>query len=423
MNDALPPRRSVSHRPTRRRGGIYVALLGCATAVAVIGFSAIALVRIDRRATAGLNDMGYARAAALSAVDLGVLLVKSDPDWRTARANGAWLSNRALGDATFSLLLTDDDGDLADDPRDAVTLRGIGDRGAARYQLQLRLTPDRPALAALQTALHAGGDVTVNTGKTVSASGGPLSLNGALNNNGTITGNVEAVSVSRAGTIVGVLSTPVAAKDLPFSDVFDSYVARATTISPPGGTIHHVVLSPGSNPWGATNADGLYYINAVGADVTISNARIDGTLLVRTNGNKLIVNGTVCMTNHRSDYPVLIVDGDARLGCTTDAAGLSESTQGTNFNPAGSPYQGATDNDTTDTYPGEIQGLVHVRGTLLLEQTATVRGGVICESTVDCNGSNTLVLDPTLYSNPPDGYRGVGQMLVVPGSWQRVVDP
>lgn len=407
----------------QRRGGIYVALLGCATAVAVIGFSAIALVRVDRRATAGLNDMGDARAAALSAVDLGVFLLKSDPAWRTARANGTWLSNQALGDSSFSLLLTDDDGNLADDPRDALTLRGIGRRGAARYQLQLRLTPDRPALAALQTALHAGGAVVVNAGKTVTLTGGPLSLNGALNNNGTITGNVEAVSVTRAGTIVGTLNTPVAAKDLPFSDVFDSYVSRATTISPPAGTMNRVVLSPGSNPWGAVNADGVYYINAVGADVTITNSRINGTLLVRTNGNKLVISSTVFLKNYRADYPALIVDGNARFNYTTDAAGLSESVQATNFNPAGSPYQGVTDTDTTDTYPGEIQGLVHVRGTLLLEQTATVRGCVICESSVDCNGSNTLVNDPTLYSIPPEGYRGVGQLLVVPGSWQRVVDP
>lgn len=422
MQRPIHDRRFVRRR-CATRGGIYVALLGCATAVAVIGFSAIALVRIDRRATAGLNDMGDARAAALSAVDLGVLLLRSDPNWRTARSNGAWLSNQALGDAAFSLLLTDDDGNLADDLRDAVTLSGIGRRGVARYQLQLRLTPDRPALAALQTALHAGGGVNVNNGKTVTLSGGPLSLNGALNNNGTITGNVEAVSVARLGLVVGVVSTPVAAKDLPFSDVFDSYVARATAINPPSGTLNRVVLSPGSNPWGTPDADGVYYINALGSDVTISNSRIDGTLLVRTNGNKLIVTGTVFMKNHRSDYPVLIVDGNARLSYSTDAAGLSESTQGTNYNPDGSPYQGASDTDMTDGYPGEIQGLVHVRGTLLLEQTATVRGCVICESTVDCNGSNTFVLDPTLYSNPPDGYRGVGQLLVVPGSWQRVVDP
>ena len=43
----------------------------------------------------------------------------------------------------------------------------------------------------------------------------------------------------------------------------------------PSGVISDVILSHNNNPYGSTNADGIYYINTQGNDLTIENARLD----------------------------------------------------------------------------------------------------------------------------------------------------
>jgi len=75
-----------------------------------------------------------------------------------------------------------------------------------------------------------------------------------------------------------------------------------------------------------------------------------------------------------------------------------------------------------DTYPNEVRGLVHVTGTLTMQQTARVRGAVICESAVTCGGTNQIVHNPDLYENPPEGYVEPVVMRISPGSWCQVVD-
>jgi hypothetical protein len=107
---------------------------------------------------------------------------------------------------------------------------------------------------------------------------------------------------------------------------------------------------------------------------------------------------------------------------------LSEAAEGTNFNPSGVPYLGGTDSDTSDSYPSEIDGLVHVKGTLVMDQGSLVRGAIICESAagtnaVDIKSNVSVVYDPTLYASPPMGYTKSVTMSLQPGSWKQVVGP
>ena len=55
-------------------------------------------------------------------------------------------------------------------------------------------------------------------------------------------------------------------------------------------------------------------------------------------------------------------------------ARLDEQDLATNFNPPGAPFNGITDSDQTDDYSSEIQGLAHVRGQLLMTQSAEIDG-------------------------------------------------
>ena len=126
------------------------------------------------------------------------------------------------------------------------------------------------------------------------------------------------------------------------------------------------------------------------------------------------------MQNYRSYYPVLIVQGRARIRCGGGA--LSETSCDTNYNPSWSPYLDQSDDDKLDDYPNEIHGLVHVTQTLELGNNTRIRGTVICHDDVHCEDQVTITHDPSLYVRPPEGYIFIEGVHVSPGSCKQVVD-
>jgi len=136
----------------------------------------------------------------------------------------------------------------------------------------------------------------------------------------------------------------------------------------------------------------------------------------------LTLDNAVFCQSYRSDFPVLLVQGDTIIKCSSADTVLSESVNGTNYNPLGAPYEGFDDGDMLDEYPSEIRGLVHVEGMLRLQQTARIVGVVICDDTVYAEETNTIIHDAGLYACPPDGYTYVSRMKISPHSWKQVVD-
>ena len=409
-------------RRSRLLGSVYIHVLGASMLVTIIGLAAVTAVRLQTRAVQRASDDVVARACAVSAVELGLLQVEQDPNWRTAWPNGAWLSDKSLGDGTFILEGVDpQDGDLTDSVYEPLILTGIGTKGIARHKMQVVLVPVIGPLEALDTCLHASETVTVGLGHSITVQGAPLSTNAVLNVSGTVNGDAEADTVQGSGTIAGSTTAPADAKEMPGSSVISDYIARATVV-PYSGAMDKVVLAAGSNPWGPADPNGLYFIDTDGSDLQIKNTRIHGTLIVRTDGGILFVEDAVLMQNYRSDYPVLIVDGDVCIRHKSAGQQLSESACGTNFNPFGVPYDGQWDSDTSDTYDNEIRGLVHISGDLDLGETARIEGAIICEGQVYVGGTNVIVHDPGLCASPPEGYTYVERMKVSPGSWQQVVD-
>jgi hypothetical protein len=239
---------------------------------------------------------------------------------------------------------------------------------------------------------------------------------------------VEALTASTPGNVNGTLALGVPSKAFPASTVPEMYASLGTAIIP-GNTIDKRVLAPGYNPWGATNADGVYVVRTT-SDLTIKNTRICGTLVVICPGHKVTLDGRVLLQPARSDFPALIVNGNLALNYSSTSTTLSESDQSTNYNPAGAPYLGVADSDTADQYPSEIQGLVHVTGTLDFSKDSLVRGVVICESAassdaVECHDSAEIVYDSRLYLNSdyiPQGYTTAVPMVPKAGSWQQGVN-
>jgi cytoskeletal protein CcmA (bactofilin family) len=412
------------YETVRRRGSVYVAVLGGALLLTVIGVSTLTVLRLGGRSARASSDFADARLHARSALEMGLLRIDTDANWRTNNPDGEWIAKSAVGRGFYSLEGVDpSDGQLAGDDTQPVVLTGEGLAGTARFQLQVQLQAEVRPLEALRTCIHAAGAFDLKGGRALTVSGAPASSNNEfrLENGATVTGSVEAGTLSNGGTITGSTTVPAAPKGAPSSEVVDLYVALGTPLAV-SGTARGFVLSANVNPFGATNADGVYYIDTAGSDLTIENARIVGTLVVRCPGNSVVIDKTVLMRPHREDYPVLIVDGNLELTFDSTAVSLSEADEGVNFNPAGAPYLGVSDADKVDVYPSEIRGLVHARGAITLKNTARVRGTVLGESSATSDGDNQIIYNSKLYAYPPYGYTQPPIMKIAPGSWRQIVD-
>ena len=369
-----------------------------------IGLGALFAIRVQRRSIQMTQDMAEARLHAQSAIELGLLFVQTNPNWRSAWSNGTWISNQSLGQGTYSINGVDPgDGDLADSEYDPLVLTGVGTCGIARHQTQVTLVPDIMPLEALNTCIHSSELLKVSGGHLIRAIGAPVSTNGVLDNDEMIDGDAEANSIDDTKTITGTLTVPAAQKSMPDPNVISNYISKATVV-PFTGDINKQVLTPTYNPWGSTNPDGVYFIDTGDHDLTMQRFRYKGTLIVRLGTKMLTLAKKVLMQNYRSDYPVLIIDGDMEMVFDSYSATLSEAVDSRNYNPPGAPYQGQSDSDMTDGYPNEIQGLVHVTGFLKLNNTARVKGAIICEDSVECASQNTIIHNPSLYAIPPEGY-------------------
>ena len=407
-------------RANRRRGSTYLMVLGLGMIVTICGLGAITVGRIHLRAASDSEDWLAAQALAFSAAEHALTRIAETSDWRTA-FDGV-TTTKSLGRGTFQWSLADEsDGDLTDEDSDPVVLSASATVNRASYSLRVDLAMVGGGLEALGMCLAAKGKVEVKDDEAT-FTGAPLSSNNKVDieDDATIYGDVHADRVMGDGEVVGTVVTPSPPKDMPSSGVFDSYVAKATAISGID-KIEEKLLSPSSNPWGATNPDGVYYINTNGKDLTIKNARIYGTLVVKVSGKTVKIEDVVFLKNYRSDYPCLIVDGKVELLYKSATEVLDESDCDTNFNPPGTPYNGQTDSDKSDTYPNEIQGLVHVTGSLLIKETARVRGVVICENQVTFEGYNEIIHDPSIPANPPEGYSSGGSEPRI-NAWSRSVE-
>jgi len=405
----------------QRCGSVYLHVLVSSLLITIIGLGAMSAVRLQTRSARLARQSTQARNCAVSAVELGLVLVKQNPAWRTARPNGVWLLNKPLGDGSFTLEGIDPtDGVLSDSVYEPLVLTGTGTAGPARHKTRVTLVPVVEPLEALNTCIHSGGLFTIGPTKRIAVIGAPLSSNDKLVNNGTIDGSAEVLTANPEGTH-GPLLVGVPAKPLPDASVITQYASKATTI-PFTGNIDKRVLGPGCNPWGATDPNGLYVLNTNNNAVTIQNTRIYGTLVIIAPNKTVTLTGAMHCQNYRSNFPALIVQGNVVINCPSLDTPLSESTQVKNYNPVGAPYDGVYDEDTEDIYPNEIRGLVHVQGTLKLQSTARILGAVLCTGAITIDGTNTIVHDPALYTSPPDGYTFVDGMQISPHSWQQVVD-
>lgn len=391
--------------------------------VTVVGISAVLATRVERRTVQDANDLTEARLYAESAIETGMYLIQSDSHWRTNRPNGNWQTNISYGSGKYTLAGVDPtDGDLTDSQSEPVLFTGTGTVRNATYIVKATANANPIPLDALKKSVAANGDITINLLKSFTVTGAPMATNGKLVNFGTVNGAVETVVAGTVGTVTGLYTAGAPTLTMPDANLINNYIAVATTI--PTGDIDKRLLTPGSNPWGTANTDGVYFMNAVNTDVTVKQSRIWGTLIIRINaGRKVTFADPNLIQNYRADYPAIIVDGAADFSMTSSTTSLMEASSGTNFNPANSPYLGAWNANTLDTYPNEVWGLVHIRGNTSISASTRFHGSILTEGTFTVKISGAEVdYDSSIFNNKIVGY-STYQMTLTRGTWERVVNP
>jgi hypothetical protein len=215
----------------RRTGGVYITVLGSALIVSLLGLSALVGQRIQNRIVAATADMRQAQLNANTAVELALLVMKQEANWRINRANGDWFTNRGTSAGTCSLNVTDPiDGDLANNAGDPVVVLGIGYRGQAEQRVKLTVDSQLQPISSLRSALAAGDliDLASDTLRT----GGLISGNTVTAVTSQVYGSVEGVTVS--GSTYNGTTTQVNAGSLPtmptWASVFDYYRNNGTQI-------------------------------------------------------------------------------------------------------------------------------------------------------------------------------------------------
>ncbi|CAG0996302.1 hypothetical protein PHYC_02584 [Phycisphaerales bacterium] len=425
-----------SHAPSRsRRGTAYVAVLGLSLLVITIAVGASLAVRSQRSATSLRNDESEARQVGYAGIDWAWHTVASDRAWRDTYKNNVPVGPKEFGRGTMSFKLVDEaDGTLSGNALQPVRMYAIGRANNAARGFSIELEPTGPALNVLDLPLYSAGTATVSG--TVYASGGPLVCAGLFTVSAlsSLNGDIECGSVLRLGGVTGTVKTGVAPRVMPQNTLFDTYAAMGTTItfaSIPAGNMTGKLLTSTSNPYGTPCSAGVYVITVPsGSSLTITNCRIQATLVITLNTNsRLVLSGANLWEPPTGAMPTLLAKSSALLLGSVVFNGslspLSEATAGTNFNPASSPYGVSVDSDLLDTYPAEIRGLVHITGgsvSITFTNDVSFKGCCIVENSVTVSGGAILTADPQLSKVPPFGYIDPTGVAARAGTWRREPD-
>src|SRR5882757_9350418 len=130
-----------------RTGGIYIAVLGTALVVALLGMSALIGQRLQNRMIVASSDIRQAQLNANTAIEFGLLAMKQDANWRTTYSNGNWFVNRNTNVGTCTLNVTDPiDANLSNNTDDPVVMLGIGYSGEAVQRVKVTVDPRKEPL-------------------------------------------------------------------------------------------------------------------------------------------------------------------------------------------------------------------------------------------------------------------------------------
>lgn len=422
-----PDRRQTSTPITRRaasrqRGGTYLLVLSMGTVLTVIGLAIGISGRIAARTTAAERDRTEAGVLAASGAELALATINSEEKWRVVRVNNAWSASVPLGDGTIGWKLRDEtDDDLTDSFADPIRIEGEAAVGQSRRRFSIGATP-KPTTALPVLAYGLYSQTSVQVGALMSISGGPAGTSGTLTNTSSISGDVHAATVVNTGSIAGFVTTPFGGLTVPDYNVAGPYVAIGTQISYwslNSGRIDNELLTATRNPFGAANAEGVYFIRVPsGYTLRIRDSIIRAMLIIQLQtGSRLSIEDKVAWSAPAAAKPSMIVFGAATGTVSVDTDPGTISVTVPTLNLLGIQI-GST---TIGSASSELNGLFHVTGGAPTSFSGTTRlvGSWICEGAISVLSGTQIVTDPQLVASPPLGYTNYDtSVAAIPGSFR-----
>ena len=105
--------------------------------IALLGMCALIGQRIENRLVVASTDIRQAQLNANTAVELAMLAMKQDTNWRTTYSNGNWFTNRSTGIGTARRTSsTPSTATLSSGADDPVVITGIGYSGGAEQRVK-----------------------------------------------------------------------------------------------------------------------------------------------------------------------------------------------------------------------------------------------------------------------------------------------
>lgn len=408
--------RTAPRRPTRRRGSLYLPVLLVGSIVTALAIGGLLVTRSTARTASLRTDLAQARFAAASGIEAARAYIASTPNWRTLRADGVLYNATAFaaGTARFSVTAENPLGPLNRTSLDPVTITSVGTAGVANHTLTATFAPlNIQPLTCLNPTVAAASGIHFDSA-TVLGRKQLIATNGAITT--SLLGNSVEPDVEATLTVTGLgFSGSIAilspAETYPAGDVFSWYTAVGTAMaynSLPGSSGNRILtrtlISPLHNPFGQPHPHGIYMIDCAGGQLTISNTRIVGTLIV-LNASQVTLSGSVTWEPARGDLPALLVQGP--LAWRTTNTNLREVDGSVNYNPPGVPfpYHGtAADNSASGQTASFINGLVYASGNIIFAESPVLHSAVSGGS-ITFGGTVTLARnDDRNLTSPPPGF-------------------
>jgi hypothetical protein len=215
----------------RRTGGVYVAVLGTAMIVALLGMCALIGQRIQNRLVVASSDIRQAQLNANTAIELALLAIKQDTNWRTTYSSGTFFTGRSTGNGTCTAVVVDPvDGTISSGVDDPIVITGIGYSGGAEQRVQVTVDPRKTPYTCLRSAVSIGGTITLSS--DILRTNGLTTANQISATSSQVYGNVEATAIS--GSTYNSTTTTVTSDKRPtmpdWTAVFNYYRTNGTQI-------------------------------------------------------------------------------------------------------------------------------------------------------------------------------------------------
>ena len=398
-------------RSSTRKGGAYFLVLASAIVITatVIGLSFVTMQ--FRRTSKSQVEIDQAVIHAELGIRHALRFPATVPTWRDLLASGVWLQDIQVDGATYTVAGVDPvDGDLSNGGD--VWLTATAKVGNVSRTVRVEAIEQKSPHEVLKYAVVSG--VQVKLQHTAQVNGNAAS-NGNIAGVGSkhsVNGNGEAVGTISA-TVTGTVTEGIAPKTLPDTAAILQYYSSIATVIPYQGSIVNVLLSPQSNPFGATNADGVYLMQCGGGGVAISNCRIVGTLILENCSGGSSIDKGINWQPARADYPALIVNQE---GLNIYPLGdLNEQSIGVDLSLEGEPGYGSA----TDSYPSLIRGTVYIDGYVYIYRGSHLLGTVVTTDFLWIQNNAIVDYDPAVLDNPPPGFYE-SKLGPVGGTWQLV---